>query len=89
MTEKKVKINYKLGLHARPASLMVQTSSKFKADISIMKAGVEVNGKSIMSLMMLAAENGSELTIKANGSDEADAVKCLSDLIENSFKHKD
>jgi phosphocarrier protein HPr len=82
MITKTVTIPNKLGLHARPASLFVKTAAQFESDIKIEKDGVEVNGKSIMGVMMLAAEQGSEITIRADGPDEKEAMKALMDLIE-------
>ena len=81
MIEKVVKIENKLGLHARPASLFVKTAGQFECDIKITKDDVEVNGKSIMGVMMLAAEKGSEITIKADGVDEKEAIDSLVKLI--------
>lgn len=81
MIEKVVKIENKLGLHARPASLFVKTAGQFECDIKIIKDDVEVNGKSIMGVMMLAAEKGSEITIKADGVDEKEAIDSLEKLI--------
>jgi phosphocarrier protein len=85
MIEKTVMINNKNGLHARPAAQLVKIASKFKSDILLIKDGMEINGKSIMGVMMLAAEVGSSLTVKANGTDEEEAVEAIIDLIENNF----
>ncbi|NOY77037.1 MAG: HPr family phosphocarrier protein [Calditrichaeota bacterium] len=85
MVEKEVIVKNKLGLHARPSALFVRKASKFKSDIQLIKDGVEVNGKSIMGLMMLAAEMGSKITIRAEGEDEDKAVETLAALFENKF----
>ena len=85
MIEKTVMINNKNGLHARPAAQLVKIASKFKSDILLIKDGMEINGKSIMGVMMLAAEVGSSLTVKANGTDEEEALEAIIDLIENNF----
>jgi len=85
MTEKIVTIQNKLGLHARPAALLVRTAAKFKSDVKLIKDGLEVNGKSIMGVMMLAAEMGSQITIRAEGEDEEKAVEALAKLFENKF----
>ncbi|MDQ7052998.1 MAG: HPr family phosphocarrier protein [candidate division KSB1 bacterium] len=85
MKEIKVKIKNKLGLHARPAAQLVKTAAKFKSDIFISRNSQIVNGKSIMGVMMLAAENGAELTIQANGEDEDAALKALAELFEKKF----
>ena len=85
MTEKRLIIKNKLGLHARPAALFVQTASKYDADVTISKDGVEVNGKSIMGVMMLGAECGSEITLKTEGKDEKELCRALTDLLEDKF----
>ena len=85
MLEKKVTIKNKVGLHARPAGAFVKLAGKFKADIAVVKDGTRVNGKSIMGLMMLAAEKGSVLTIIANGSDEKQAMDVLVKLVNDKF----
>ncbi len=85
MVQKEVKIKNKLGLHARPAALLVQTASKFKSDVYLGKNDHEVNGKSIMGVMMLAAEMGSLLVITTRGADEEDAMSALVELFENKF----
>ncbi len=73
------------GLHARPAAMLVKIASQYESDIFIMKEGLEINGKSIMGVMMLAAEIGSEITIRTSGQDEDLAMDALSDLFENKF----
>jgi phosphocarrier protein len=79
--EKKIVIKNKSGLHARPASLFVQIANKYDCDISVRKGKQKVNGKSIMGIMMLAAEKGSRITILAEGDDAADAVRELEGLL--------
>lgn len=78
-------IKNELGLHARAAAQFVQTASKFKASVTVAKDGEEVNGKSILSLMMLAAPIGSEIQITADGEDAADVLQQLLELIDNKF----
>ncbi len=85
MVEKKVQITNRLGLHARPAALVVQRANKFKSEITLQKEDLEVNAKSILSVMALAAEMGSLVTIKAEGEDEAAAVEELAKLFEQKF----
>jgi phosphocarrier protein len=85
MAERCVKIVNKNGLHARPAAEIVKTASKFASDIIIVRDELEVNGKSIMGVMMLAAECGSEVTLKATGPDESDAVEAIAKLISSKF----
>jgi phosphocarrier protein len=74
-----------LGLHARPAAEFVKTSSRFKANVTVTKDGLEVNGKSIMGMMMLAAECGSELLIKIDGDDCEEMMTALKALIAAGF----
>ena len=78
-------IRNRLGLHARVAALLVKTANHFASEITIEKDGLEVNGKSIMGILMLAASKGSKITLKAEGKDAAQAVKTLGELIENRF----
>lgn len=85
MVRKTVKITNKLGLHARPSAKVVQTATKFKSEITLEKEGLEVNGKSIMGVMMLAAEMGSDVTITAQGEDAEDAVRVLSEVLASKF----
>jgi len=85
MKEIRVKIKNKLGLHARPAAQLVKTAARFKSDIFISRDSQMVNGKSIMGVMMLAAEEGAELTITADGEDQDEALKALAELFERKF----
>ncbi len=85
MIRKIVKITNKHGLHARPAAHLVKVAGQFDSDIKIYKDGLEVNGKSIMGVMMLAAEPGSELEFVIEGPDEKDAFEAILDLIKNNF----
>ncbi len=83
--ERSVRIANRLGLHARPAAEFVKKASQFEADVFVRKDELEVNGKSIMGMMMLAAEFGSEITIRASGADSATAVTELVRLVEGRF----
>lgn len=85
MVERKIEVINKLGLHARPAAMLVQNASKFKSEIKLQKEDVEANAKSILSVMMLAAEIGSFVTIKAQGEDEQQAVEAIAKLFEEKF----
>jgi phosphocarrier protein len=85
MQEIKAPIVNRLGMHARPAALFVKTASKFQAKVWVRKDDLEVNGKSIMGVMMLAAEPGSSLTIKADGPDENEALEALAKLVADKF----
>ena len=75
----------KLGIHARPAALLVKTANRFNCDIFVEKDGEKVNGKSIMGLMMLAAGPGSKLTVHAHGQDASQALAEIQTLIEAKF----
>jgi phosphocarrier protein HPr len=73
------------GLHARPAARIVRLASSFSSEVELAKDGVGVNGKSIMGVMMLAAECGSSITIRADGPDAAEAVEALAQLVASGF----
>ena len=75
----------KLGLHARASALFVKTAIRFAAEIRVEREGVEVNGKSIMGIMMLAAAKGSTITLKVDGEDEQEALATMGELIANGF----
>ncbi len=83
--EKKIKVVNKLGIHARPAALFVQTANQFECDISLRRGRQTVNGKSIMGIMMLAAGPGSSITIICEGSDAELALESLERLFVNKF----
>ena len=85
MTEQDVQILNKNGLHARPAAEIVKAASKFKSDITIVRDDIEVNGKSIMGVMMLAAECGATITLRASGPDADDAVAAIASLVARKF----
>ncbi|MCL2219474.1 MAG: HPr family phosphocarrier protein [Chitinispirillia bacterium] len=88
MTEKNVTVINSLGIHARPASQIVQTAVKFKASLLLVKDGATADAKSIMSVMMLAAAQGATVTIKADGEDEAEAVNAVIALFNNKFNEE-
>ncbi len=85
MYKEVITVENKLGLHARPAALLVKTASKFPCHIELEKDGLKVNGKSIMGVMMLAAEKGSQITIIADGEKEEEAVKSIVELFKRKF----
>lgn len=85
MIERTATVINPLGLHARPAAQFVKLASTFKADIEIEKDGAPVNGKSIMGVMMLAAECGATLRLRAEGADAEAAVEALARLINEGF----
>jgi phosphocarrier protein len=83
--ERAVKIVNRLGLHARPAAEFVKLAGRFRSEIRVEKEGLEVDGKSIMGVLMLAAEHGSQLIIRAEGSDAEDAMAALVELVDGGF----
>jgi phosphocarrier protein HPr len=85
MQNRTVTIVNKLGLHARAAAKFVTLASSFASDIRVARNGQEVNGKSIMGVMMLAASRGSTISLIADGEDEQDAVNRLAELIAQRF----
>jgi phosphocarrier protein HPr len=85
MSERHVTIVNKNGLHARPAAEIVKTAARFASDIVLIRDGLEVNGKSIMGVMMLAAECGATVTLRASGPDEGAAVDALASLVASKF----
>ena len=80
-----VTIQNKYGLHARPAAEFVKLATRFRSEIWVSKDDVEVSGKSIMGVMMLAAEHGSSIVIRARGEDAEDALEALSGLVSSRF----
>jgi len=87
--EAQVTIRNKLGLHARPAGQFVKLSARFRSEVLVARDDVEVNGKSIMGVMMLTAEQGSTIVIRAVGEDAEEAVRQLAALVERGFDEDD
>lgn len=85
MIETKVKIINDAGLHTRPAATIVKIAAKFKSEFFIHKDGLNINGKSIIGVMTLAAEKGSEVTLSFEGPDEADLEKEIVDFFNRGF----
>jgi len=85
MVERSVRIANRNGVHARPAAEIVKLAARFKCDITIVRDELEVNGKSIMGVMMLAAEFGSTVTLRAVGPDCDAAIDQLATLISSKF----
>ena len=85
MKEKRVTIKNKLGLHARAAAAFSRRASEFASHIVVIKDHMEVNGKSIMELLTLAATKGSHIVIKAVGDDECQAIEALARLVDQGF----
>jgi phosphocarrier protein HPr len=85
MIERSVEIVNQNGIHARPAAEIVKTAGRFKSQITLVREDLEVNGKSIMGVMMLAAECGSTVQLRADGPDAQEAVDALTSLIAGKF----
>ena len=88
MLEREVTVSNKAGIHARPSALLVKTASQFDAEVFLSCEGTEVNAKSIMSVMMLAAAMGSIVKIKTEGADEEKAMGAIAALFENKFNEE-
>ena len=85
MVEQQVTIQNRLGLHARACSVFVKEAAKYASHVTLARDGLEVNAKSILGVMMLAAERGAELTLRAEGADEADALVALVRVVNDKF----
>ncbi|MGZ5433913.1 MAG: HPr family phosphocarrier protein [Thermoanaerobaculia bacterium] len=85
MIERDIEIKNKLGLHARAAAKFVHTAARFKSDIKVRKGDEEVDGKSILGILLLAAGRGSTVRVRADGEDERDALEAVEKLIDAKF----
>lgn len=85
MIEREVTVRNRAGLHTRPASMLVQTASEFDSDIYLRRDKYEINGKSVIGVMTLAAEQGATLTLIVEGDDEEEAANAVADLFEDGF----
>jgi phosphocarrier protein len=85
MIERELTVRNQAGIHTRPASMIVQTASQFDADVFLQRDNYEINGKSVIGVMTLAAEQGATLTLIVEGSDEEAAADALEDLFEDGF----
>ena len=85
MTEAQLVIRNQMGLHARACALFVKTAARFQSHVWVSRDDLEVNGKSIMGVMMLAAEEGAIIRVRADGDDEAAAVAAIKELVEGKF----
>ena len=85
MQQQEFEIVNKLGLHARASALFVKTASKFQSEVKLARESVEVNGKSIMGIMMLAASKGTRIRLTVEGPDEAEAMETIGALIVDGF----
>ena len=88
MNKQAVKINNETGLHARPASMIVEEASDYEADVKIVYDGQEVNAKSIMGVMSLGISQDAEIEVKAEGADEEEAVNAVVELIQSGFEEE-
>jgi phosphocarrier protein len=89
MLERDFEIVRTLGLHARAAAMLVGIAQKFSSDIFICKDGIDVNGKSIMGLLMLAAAKGTNISVRTDGDDADDAMEAIGELVRNGFWETD
>lgn len=89
MLKRKIIVRNKLGLHARAAVKFVNMANRFSSSVRIEKDGNEINGKSILGILTLAAVQGSQITLKVSGLDEIRALKALVELIKNKFQEKE
>ena len=85
MTSRTVTVVNRLGIHARAAARFVHVATRFQADVRVARESREMDGKSIMGILLLAAARGSAITISAEGSDEGDAVEALATLVQSGF----
>ncbi|MCK4557918.1 MAG: HPr family phosphocarrier protein [Candidatus Aminicenantes bacterium] len=89
MLEKKITIKNKLGMHARAAVKFVNTANRFSSTVRVVKDGDEIDGKSILGILTLAAVQGTEIILKVSGEDEDGALSALVELINNNFLEKE
>ncbi len=85
MVEREVTIRNRTGLHTRPAATLVKLAARYKSDFFIYKDGLQINGKSIIGVMTLAAEQGSKLLLRFNGEDEEEAAHAIVEFFEKGF----
>lgn len=85
MIVKKIKVINKLGLHARPSTMLVKTATQFRSELKIRKEEIEINGKSLLGVLTLAAAYGSELELIADGIDEKELVEKMQELFSSKF----
>lgn len=85
MIIRKIKVVNRLGLHARPSTMLVKRATQFRSELKIKKDDMEVNGKSLLGVLTLAAEYGSELEVSTNGIDEEEMITAIEDLFKSKF----
>ncbi len=88
MTEKILTVRNRAGIHARPAAIIAQTANKFKSEITLSRDDATINAKSIMGVITMAAGYNTNLTIKADGPDETEAVAAIENLFESKFEEE-
>lgn len=88
MIIRKIKVINRLGLHARPSTMLVKRATQFRAELKIRKDDMEINGKSLLGVLTLAAEYGSELEISTNGIDEEDLMTAIEELFTSKFNEE-
>lgn len=88
MVSKQLKVTNEAGIHARPAAAVVETCARFKSAIHFVKGDIRANAKSIMNIMLLAAEFGSEILVEADGPDEKEALAAVEKLFEERFRQE-
>ncbi|HVA67405.1 MAG TPA: HPr family phosphocarrier protein [Elusimicrobiota bacterium] len=86
MQEQELEIKNRLGFHARPAALFAKEAAKYRSSITVCKDGLEINGKSVLGLLMMAAESGSRLRVRAEGPDEKEALAAIARLFAEKFQ---
>jgi phosphocarrier protein len=85
MIEREVTVRNRAGLHTRPASMLVRTASQFESEVFLRRDNYEINGKSVIGVMTLAAEQGASLTLIVEGEDEDEAAEAIADLFDDGF----
>ena len=88
MTEKMMQIINRQGMHARPAALLVSTADQYDSDVTLVKDGMEVNGKSIMGVMTLAAAYGTEILVRVDGPDEEETLSAIEEVFKAKFNEE-
>ncbi len=88
MVSRELKVLNEAGIHARPAAAVVEVCGKFQSNITFIKDGIHANAKSIMNIMLLAAEFGAAIVVEAEGSDEAEALEAVDNLFQDRFRQE-
>jgi phosphocarrier protein HPr len=88
MVSKLLKVTNEAGIHARPAAAVVETCSRFKSGVYFLKGDIRANAKSIMNIMLLAAEYGAQIQVEADGPDEVEALAAIDELFQSKFRYE-